>query len=87
MISRALGVGENIRYPGEIGASVAGLPDLLRGHYLGCRSGDLAQAEVAHLLEASEQPRASPDGLQEGMPGPDPDRSLTSSDPRGNLEL
>ena len=77
MISRALRVGENIPYPGEIGASVAGLPDLLRGHISGRRSGNLARAEVVHLLEASEQPRASLDGFQEAMPMPDHDRSLT----------
>ena len=83
MISRTLWVRENIRHPGGIGALLAGPPDLLRGHYLGCRSGDLAQAEAAHLLEASEQPRASPDGLLEAMPGPDPDRSQTPSEPMG----
>ena len=43
MISQTLGVRENIRYPGGIGASFAGPPDLLRGHYLGCRSRDLAR--------------------------------------------
>ena len=71
MISRALGVGENIRYPGEIGASVAGLPDLLQGHYFwGADRGFWRKPKLRSSSKRQSSPNSDPPQSKRGGGGP-----------------